>query len=146
MPEVRELGPAETALAFTALRELRPHLTSSLEFVARVNGAQRAAGYRLLAAFAADNPEPVAVAGFRLLHTLAWGHVLYVDDLVTLETYRGQGYAGAIFAWLLAEAGRQGCDQFHLDSGVQRFAAHRFYHDQGMRITSHHFQRDLERS
>lgn len=30
-------------------------------------------------------------------------------------------------------------DQFHLDSGVQRFGAHRFYLTKRMDISSHHF-------
>lgn len=32
-----------------------------------------------------------------------------------------------------------GCEQIHLDLGVQRFAAHRFYSREGFNIASHHF-------
>ena len=31
-----------------------------------------------------------------------------------------------------------------LDSGVQRFPAHRFYLGQGMAITAHHFALDVQ--
>lgn len=143
MATLRELGPDETALVYVAMRELRPHLPSPMEFVARVNASQRPEGYRLLAAFAPDVPDAVAVAGFRTLHTLAWGHVLYVDDLITRPAYRSQGHADALLLWLLEEARRLGCEQFHLDSGVQRFDAHRFYFAHRMRISAYHFQIDL---
>lgn len=143
MSELRELGPDETGLAYAAMRELRPHLPSPREFVARVNASQRPEGYRLLAAFGADGPDAVAVAGFRTLHTLAWGHVVYIDDLVTRSEFRGQGHADALILWMLDEARRLGCDQFHLDSGVQRFDAHRFYFAHRMRISAYHFQIDL---
>jgi GNAT superfamily N-acetyltransferase len=85
-----------------------------------VNGAQRAEGYRLIASFPDGDREPAAVAGFRVRHTLYAGYMLYVDDLVTREARRGEGHADALMRWLLEEAARLGCDQLHLDSGVQR--------------------------
>ena len=82
-----------------------------------------------------------AVAGFRTGENLAWGRHLYVDDLSTDPAFRGRGHAAALFAWLVAEAGRQGCGELHLDSGVgaERETAHRFYFNHGLRITSYHF-------
>ena len=66
-------------------------------------------------------------------------HRLYVDDLVTLESQQGKGYGSRMLDWLVEEAKRLGCDQFHLDSGVQRYDAHRFYLHKGMDIWCHHF-------
>jgi len=140
---VRELGPEETGLAYATMRELRTHLASEADFIERVNAVQRPEGYRLAGSFVEGQAEPVAVAGFRTLHTLAWGHVLYVDDLVTREAYRGQGHAAALKRWLVDEAARLSCDQLHLDSGVHRHTAHRFYLNQRMRITAYHFAREL---
>jgi GNAT superfamily N-acetyltransferase len=146
MPMVRELAPEETALAWSALRELRPHVTSPEDLESRVNGAQRDEGYRLVGSFAEGDEEPAAVAGFRTLCALAWGHVLYVDDLVTREARRGEGHADALMRWLLEEAARLGCEQLHLDSGVQREreTAHRFYFNHRLRITAYHFSRELD--
>jgi hypothetical protein len=44
------------------------------------------------------------------------------------------------------EGRRQGCTQFHLDSGVgpEREDAHRLYFNTGLRITSYHFAAPLE--
>lgn len=144
--EVRELPAGETALAHEAMRALRPAFADEAEFVDRVNGVQRAEGYRLVAAFVPDRDRAVAVAGFRTGHNLAWGHYLYVDDLSTAPDARGQGHAAGLMDWLDAEARRLGCDQLHLDSGTapERFAAHRLYHRHGMAIHSHHFARALQ--
>jgi GNAT superfamily N-acetyltransferase len=145
MPTVRELTPEETALAWSALRELRPHMTSPEDLESLVNGAQRAEGYRLIASFADGDEIPAAVAGFRTHHTLYAGYILYVDDLVTCEARRGEGHADALMRWLVDEAARLGCDQLHLDSAVirERETAHRFYFNHRLRITAHHFSREL---
>jgi GNAT superfamily N-acetyltransferase len=87
----------------------------------------------------------VALAGYRYAENLAWGRYLYIDDLITSEPCRGQGFGGRLFDWLAGEAWREGCRAVHLDSGVQRFAAHRFYLGKGMEMTSRHFGIALRR-
>jgi GNAT superfamily N-acetyltransferase len=136
----RELAPEETHLAFEAMRVLRPHIDSVEDFVARVNGAQRPEGYRLVVSFA--DGDVVSAGGFRRLHTLAWGDVLYIDDLVTLESHRGQGHAHRLLEWLLAEARQLGCEQIHLDSAPHRHTAHRLYLNEGFHISTFHFSRE----
>ena len=142
---VRELGVGETALAFDAMRELRPHFGDEAGFVARVDELQRPEGYRLVAAFLAGEQRGGAVAGFRILHNLPWGRALYVDDLSTRPDARRRGLAGALMGWLLEEARREECDQLHLDSAVgpERQDAHRLYFNHGLRISAHHFQIEL---
>ncbi|HXV77461.1 MAG TPA: GNAT family N-acetyltransferase, partial [Candidatus Polarisedimenticolaceae bacterium] len=100
------------------------------------------AGYRL--AYCEDGDGTVvAVAGFRVSENLAWGKFLYVDDLVTDATRRSGGHGAGLLAWLRRTAVDAGCAELHLDSGVQRFAAHRFYTRHRMEITSHHFRLEL---
>ena len=141
--ETREIRAGETGLAFAAMRELRTHSASEDEFVRRIDEVQRPEGYRLVGAFEDGEENAVAVAGFRLGNNLAWGHFLYVDDLITREAYRSRGHAGALMDWLVDEARRLGCDQLHLDSGTQRHDAHRFYLDHSLVIPGFHFARDL---
>lgn len=143
MPTIRELTASETYLAYTSLLELRPHLAARNEFVEQVNLKQRPEGYRLVGSFEEGVNEPVAVAGFRTGHNLAWGYFLYVDDLVTREAFRGRGHAGGLLQWIYEQAQQLGCQQVHLDSGVHRYDAHRLYLNQRMQITSHHFGRKL---
>ncbi len=83
------------------------------------------------------------MAGFRLGEILAWGRFLYVDDLVTDSDERSKGYGEKLMTWLLQYARSQGCEELHLDSGVQRFGSHRFYLGLRMKISSHHFAIDL---
>jgi GNAT superfamily N-acetyltransferase len=143
---IRELLPAETHLAYEAMLELRPHIGSEAEFVARVNDVQRPAGYRLVASFDDDDPAvgaAPAAAGFHIGDMLAWGHYLYVEDLVTRESARRAGHATRLLDWLGGEAERNGCDSLQLDSGVHRHDAHRLYLGWGYTITGHHFGRVL---
>jgi GNAT superfamily N-acetyltransferase len=142
---IRELDPSHTHLAHPAMLALRPHIGSVEDFVERVNTLQRPEGYRLVAAFVDGEQPAVTVAGFRTVHNLAWGFALYCDDLSSRPSFRRHGHAGELVDWMITEARRLGIDEFHLDSGVgpDRTAAHRLYHNKGMRISSHHFVREL---
>lgn len=128
--------PEEVASCYPVMVQLRPHLSRE-GFLAAVT-RQREQGYRLAGAVDAGG-KVAAVAGFRFFDALAWGRILYVDDLVTDEARRSQGFGQALFDFLVGLARQEGCDEFHLDSGVQRFDAHRFYLRNRMRISSHHF-------
>lgn len=125
----------EIQSCYPVMAELRPHLQPE-EFLERVKRQARIAGFKL--AFLADG-EVKAVAGFRVSECLAYGKFLYVDDLVSKSGERSKGYGGALFDWLVEYARAENCEQFHLDSGVQRFAAHRFYLTKRMMIQGHHF-------
>jgi len=130
----------EVNACYPVMAELRPHVTPS-EFLQRVRRQREIADYRLACAM---DGEVKAVAGFRISENLAWGKYLYVDDLVSKSDDRSKGYGGALFDWLVEYARQQDCEQFHLDSGVQRFRAHRFYLIKKMEIQSHHFGLRLE--
>jgi len=134
------IGVAETDAdlkrCFPIMVQLRPHLTEAT-YLERV-GRQRREGYAV--AYVDDAGAVRAVAGYRFLETLFSGPQMYVDDLVTDEAGRSKGYGGALLDWLVAKAKSRGCAEFHLDSGVHRFGAHRFYFRKGMHISSYHFK------
>jgi GNAT superfamily N-acetyltransferase len=140
---VRELGAGESHLAADALLELRPRWETRERLAARVD--EMRPDYRLVASFPPGDEQAAAAAGFRVMEMLAWGRIIYVDDLVTRAALRGQGHADAVMAYVEAEARRLGCESVQLDSGLQaeRADAHRFYFRHGMRITSFHFAREL---
>jgi len=123
----------------SVMRELRPHI-EAIDFAARVLNQQKE-GYQL--AFLELDGAVRSVAGFRILNLLFSGRTLYLDDLVTHDSDRSRGFGAALFDWLVEHAKEQACTRLTLDSGVQRFAAHRFYLNQGMDITSHHFDLKL---
>jgi GNAT superfamily N-acetyltransferase len=130
----------EIMSCYAVMSELRPHVSAD-DFLPRVRRQMEIAGYKL--AYLADG-EVKAVAGFRISECLAWGSFMYVDDLVSKDGERSKGYGGQLFDWLVEYARGEGCEQFHLDSGVQRFAAHRFYLAKRMSIEAHHFGLKLE--
>lgn len=131
---VRELD--DFTPAYPVLRELRPALGSLEEFLAQAE-QQQTQGYRMIAAI--SDGEVAAVAGFRSTLCFAWGHHIYVDDLVTAPSGRRQGHAAALLAWIDEEARRIGAEQVHLDSGTHRHDAHRRYLTSGFAISSFHF-------
>lgn len=114
-------------------------MASRSGFTEWINTYQRPEGYRIAAVFFPGEQDAVAAAGFRIQHQLSKARFLYVDDLVTRPEFRGRGHADRLFAWLLEEARRQGCEQLHLDSGHTRYDAHRFYLKHGMQMNAHHF-------
>ena len=130
----------EILRCYPVMAQLRPHLSES-EFLERV---ERQARENYALAFVEDAGRVVSVAGFRLVNSLSWGKFMYVDDLVTDERERSKGYGQELIAWLIEHAKANACEQFHLDSGVQRFGAHRFYLKTGMDITCHHFGMKLK--
>ncbi len=126
---------ADIARCFPVMQQLRPHLAAP-EFVARVRRMQRE-GFHL--ALLEEDDAVRAVAGYRFHDKLFSGKNLYVDDLVTDATVRSCGHGRALLAWLAGEAKRCGCVQLELDSGVQRFDAHRFYFRERMHVSAYHF-------
>lgn len=124
---------------FPVMFQLRPHLEQA-KFVEQVR-YQMKEGYQL--AFLQVNGLTIAVVGFRIYTCLSLGKFLYIDDLVVEESKRSQGYGQQLFQWLIEYAKNHNCKYLSLDSGVQRFQAHRFYLIQNMNITSHHFAMEL---
>ncbi|MBX3703396.1 MAG: GNAT family N-acetyltransferase [Steroidobacteraceae bacterium] len=134
MPE-HAATDAEIADCYEVMAELRPHVPRE-RFLPLVK-SMRAGGYRL--ACIREGGRVVAVAGYRISTSLFYGRALYVDDLVTAESGRSRGHGKALLDWLKQLARDEGCDAFHLDSGVQRKRAHQFYLREGLELSSYHF-------
>ncbi|MDG3016804.1 GNAT family N-acetyltransferase [Speluncibacter jeojiensis] len=120
---------------FLLFRELRPFLDEET-FLSRWR-RQREERYELVYVRDGDG-QIVAAAGFREMTTMAWGHVLYLDDLIALPSHRGRGLGSLLLRFLQDETVRRGCDQLHLDTGYTRHAAHRSYLRNGFDIVCHH--------
>jgi GNAT superfamily N-acetyltransferase len=131
----------EIEQCFPVISQLRPHLLAD-NFTQQVQ-TQRSAGYHLAYIYDDQDDQVLGVAGFNITTNLAWGKYFYVADLVVDEKVRSQGYGEMLFTWLIKYAQDHNCQQLHLDSGVQRFAAHRFYLRHKMNISSHHFALQL---
>jgi len=130
----------QIARCFPVMAQLRTHL--SAEQFAQQAKRQQHEGYRLV--YLEDVGEIRSLAGFRFMEMLAFGKILYVDDLITASNDRSKTYGSQLFDWLVEHAKAKGCAQLHLDSGVHRFSAHRFYLTKRMEISSHHFSLKLD--
>jgi GNAT superfamily N-acetyltransferase len=117
--------------------QLRPHITVD-EYLPTISRMMQSDSYRLAAVM--EEGEVRAVAGYRFIEMLYCGRILYIDDLNTDERYRSRGHGRELLDWLKREGKENGCDQLHLDSGVQREQAHRFYFREELTINAYHFR------
>ncbi len=131
---------AGAARCFRVLSFLRPHLNEE-QFVQRLH-IQAKETYTIV--YIEVDGEVAAAAGYRFANFLAWGKVLYIDDLVTDPGRKNRGMGGALLDWLIDEAKARGCAEVHLDTGFQRHDAHRLYLNKGFVLGCHHMSLSLE--
>jgi GNAT superfamily N-acetyltransferase len=124
---------------FPVFKVLRPHLTFD-KFVSQVK-RQQTQGYKILAI--SDNCIVQSAIGYRHSEFLAWGQVIYIDDLSTAEEARAKGYAGELLDHLINQAKELGLKGVHLDTGYTRHLAHRLYLNKGFNLSSHHLSIEL---
>lgn len=128
-----------------AMLALRTHLTPEQAFD-QIRLQQEQDGFVLAFIDDGSDSEPApAVVGYRFMTLLYSGKTLYIDDLSTLATARGKGYARTLLDFVIDQARQAGCQCVSLDSGQNpaRYDAHRLYLNKGFNITSHHFKLDL---
>ena len=136
---------AEVRSCWPAFQELRPHLRSEEELVERWRAQGHEDLVRFLDGLVAEGDRVSAAAVYRLIRTLAWGRILYVDDLVALQASHRRGLGTALLKYLQGEARRLGCDAVHLDTGYHRHLAHRAYLRNGFRIDCLHLSWQADR-
>jgi GNAT superfamily N-acetyltransferase len=121
---------------WNAINVLRPNLTKE-NYLALIDN-MTSQTYQL--AFIEDeNGDVPAIVGFRYMTMLYCGNIIYIDDLSTVSEARGKGYASQLLDFIIELAQTQKLDGVHLDSGHQRYDAHRLYLNKKFKITAHHF-------
>ena len=128
------------AEVYHIFRELRPHLSDRDKFVKQIFDQQNE-GYQVVGVQVKD--EIVSCGGFRFITTLAWGKVLYIDDLITKNDMRGLGYGKMLLEYIIAVAKDQSCNAVHLDSGYGRHEAHKLYLKSGFEFSCHHLSLEI---
>ncbi len=119
------------------MRQLRPAIAADA-YLPTVKRMMQSDGYQLAALL--DCGVVRAVAGYRFMEMLYCARILYVDDLNTDDRSRSAGFGKLLMDWLKHEASAHGCAELHLDSGVQREQAHRFYFRERLTISAYHFR------
>lgn len=121
------------------VKELRPHL-SDQEYLEMISEMEKET-YSII--FIEENGMAISFCGFRYVTMLHRGKSIYIDDLATLPQGRGKGYGATLLKFVINKAKAEMLQSIHLDSGHQRYEAHRLYLNHGFKITSHHFALDL---
>lgn len=136
MMDVRVMkSDTELARCFPVFQELRPELKDSKDFIQKISLAQEE-NYQIVAALVDDTV--LACMAMRLMHTLAWGKIVYIDDLITASHTRNKGAASKLMEYAINFAKTNNCEQVHLDSGYHRILAHKFYLNRGFQLSTHH--------
>jgi GNAT superfamily N-acetyltransferase len=125
----------EITKSFDTFLELRPTLSDTQSFAQQILNQQKD-GYEIIAII--EGEEIVACIGFRMMTMLAWGKILYIDDLITKGKWQGRGYGKILLEHITKIAKGNQCNQIHLDTGYIRHNAHRFYLNQGFEFHCHH--------
>ena len=131
---------AEICACFDVMRELRPNLTEDSSFLEQVRRMEKQ-GYHLLIAL--EDNKPVALAGYRDKEMIIHGRFIYVDDLITSETRRGQRLGERLLEHVFQLAKEQGYSKVILDTGIGNVLAQRFYYRMGMLAAGMHFSYEL---
>ena len=93
-----------------------------------------------------DQSRAAAFIGYRVMHTLRTGWMIYIDDLYTDPVYRGRGYAGALLDYVDRQAEAQAIPSIHLDSGYMLHDAHRLYLNKNYVLACNHFAKNIASS
>lgn len=132
----------EIERCYPAFCELRPNLKDVQSFVDQIIEQQKE-GYKIFAI--KEGEEVVSCIGLRIATFLAWGKILYIDDLITKSSARNQGYGNLLMTYVINFAREQNCMQIHLDTGYTRHAAHKVYINNGFEFNCHHLTLNLQK-
>ncbi len=130
---------SEISSSWEVMYLLRPMLIEEI-FVSEIKNMQKE-GYNLL--YINEHNKTVAIAGYRIFTMLYCGKMLYIDDLSTLESCRGKGYASHLLKHIYEIAKKENCISVQLDSGYTRTKAHKLYFKEDFTISAFHFNKTM---
>lgn len=90
-----------------------------------------------------DNTKAAGFVGYRVIHTLRTGWMIYIDDLYTNPEHRGKGFAGALLDYVDQIAIEKKIETIHLDSGYMLHDAHRLYLNKTYVLACNHFAKKV---
>ena len=119
---------------------LRPHLNKN-NWVSIITEMMQNEKYSLIGIM--DNDKFVAFAGYRMMTTLHSGSIIYIDDLCTLESYRGKGLASQLLEYIRDIAIAENKDAVELDTGFDNNTGQKLYLKSGFKLAALHLSNDL---
>ena len=85
-----------------------------------------------------ENEKVVAFAGYRFMTSLHSGSIIYIDDLCTLESYRGKGLASRLLRHVESIAVSNNKDAVVLDTDFKNNTAQKLYLKNGFKLAALH--------
>lgn len=120
---------------------LRPHLNKN-NWSSTISEMMQNEKYSIAGIMADD--QVVAFAGYRVMTSLHSGNIIYIDDLSTLESYRGKGFASQLLAHVRAIAISANLDAVVLDTGFDNNTAQKLYLKNGFQFSAVHLSAYLK--
>lgn len=114
---------------------LRPHLDKN-NWSATISEMMQNEKYRIAAIM--DEDKFVAFAGYRYMTSLHSGNIIYIDDLCTLELYRGKGLASILLNHVKTIAATAHQDAVVLDTDFHNNNAQKLYLKSGFQLVALH--------
>lgn len=120
---------------------LRPHLNRSRwsDIIAEMVSNEK---YTLVGIF--NKEKIIAFIGYRIMTTLHSGNIIYIDDLCTLENYRGRGIGSKLLSHVRTVAESKNVDAIVLDTGFDNHTAQKLYFKNGFELSAVHLHAYLK--
>ncbi|ALU26577.1 GNAT family N-acetyltransferase [Myroides odoratimimus] len=120
---------------------LRPHLNKDTWLIT-INEMLKNEKYALKGIY--DKENIVAFIGYRKMTTLHSGSIIYIDDLCTVESYRGKGFGGKLLAHIRSIAESESMDAVVLDTGFDNHTAQQLYFKNHFELSAVHLHTYLK--
>lgn len=85
-----------------------------------------------------DQDKVIAFAGYRMMTSLHSGNMIYIDDLCTLQSYRGKGLATQLLNHVNSIAVATNKDAVVLDTGLDNNIAQKLYLNNRFKLVAFH--------
>lgn len=144
MDNTYQIKPITTAQEIEQCREvvflLRPHLDQK-QWSVMISEMMQNEKYSLAGIM--DDDKFVAFVGYRMMTSLHTGNMIYIDDLCTLESHRGKGFASQLLEYVKAIAVSKNMDALVLDTDFLNNTAQKVYLKHGFKLAAVHLACDF---
>ena len=139
MNNIYQVKAIRTAIEIEQCREvvflLRPHLNKN-NWASMISEMMQNEKYSIAGIM--DSDKIVAFAGYRIMTSLHSGNIIYIDDLCTLESYRGRGLGSQLLSHVKAIAVSSDMDAVVLDTDFNNNTAQKLYLKNGFHLAALH--------
>jgi len=114
---------------------LRPHLNKE-NWIPMISEMMQNEKYSIVTI--TDDEKVIAFAGYRVMTSLHSGDIIYIDDLCTLEGYRGKGLATQLLDYVKTISIAANKDAVVLDTNFDNATAQKLYLNNGLKLVALH--------